>query len=204
MSTNISLSKRPNPQKPKEPWKYYALAQYSGTMDIDTFAEHISSHNSKYRRADIAAVLTMAVDCMRENLLAGYLIRLGDLGTFETAIHCSGVENAADFKADVNILDMYVNWTPGTRFTNMLSEATFNLVPSRKSMRKIMKAIKAGELSVDLSDEKDSSSDSINSATDGDDSSSTDNGSDISGSGSDSSDSDSYNESVDDGNGDLG
>lgn len=173
MSTNISLSKRPNPLKPKEPWKYYALAQYSGTMDIDAFAEHISSHNSKYGRADIAAVLTMAVDCMRENLLAGYLIRLGDLGTFETALHCSGVENAADFKADVNILDMYVNWTPGTRFTDLLKNATFNLVPSRKSMRKILKAIKAGEMTVDLSDKDDSSSsdDSDDSSTD--DSSST-------------------------------
>lgn len=174
MPINISISKRPNPKKPDDPWKYYAQAQYSDKMDIDTFSEHISSHNSKYGRADIAAVLTMAVDCMCEQFKLGNMIILGDLGSFEVAVSSIGVEKASDFKTDVNITDVHINWTPGARFTNLLPNTSFKIVPSRKSMRKIMKAIKAGELTVDLSDEDDSSDDSStdSSSTDSSDSSS--------------------------------
>ena len=51
-------------------------------MDINRFAEHIASHGCVYKRADIVAILTMAVDCMREQLLGGQKIQLGDLGGF--------------------------------------------------------------------------------------------------------------------------
>lgn len=185
MAINISLAAKPNPHDLTEAWKYYATAQTSSTMDINAFAEHISSHGCNYSRADIAAVLTMAVDCMRENLLLGNMIKLGDLGSFEVALKCSGAETAAKFRTDVNIVDMYVNWTPGTRFTNLLQSAEFNLVPSRKSMRKIMQAIKAGELTIDLSDDKDDSSD--DSSSSGDSGSSTDSSGSSSDSGSGSS-----------------
>ena len=62
--------------------KAYASAQYAEVMDINRFAEHIASHGCVYKRADIVAILTMAVDCMREQLLAGQKIQLGDLGGF--------------------------------------------------------------------------------------------------------------------------
>ena len=80
---NCSIVMRPNPLKKEEPKKAYACVQTSKKMNINQFAEHISSHGCVYSRADIAAILTMAVDCMRENLLDGVLIKLGDLGDFE-------------------------------------------------------------------------------------------------------------------------
>ena len=49
----------------------FAVAQYTGVMNIDKFARHISSHGSVYSRADIAAILYLTVDCMREQLLEG-------------------------------------------------------------------------------------------------------------------------------------
>ena len=58
----------------------FAVAQYTGVMNIDKFSRHISSHGSVYSRADIAAILYLTVDCMREQLLEGKKIRLGDLG----------------------------------------------------------------------------------------------------------------------------
>ena len=58
----------------------FAVSQYTDIMTIEKFAKHITSHGSVYSRADISAILYMAVDCMREMLLEGKKIRLGDLG----------------------------------------------------------------------------------------------------------------------------
>lgn len=43
-----------------------------------------------------------------------------------------------------------MNWTPGDRFRNLLEDAVFNLVPSRRAARILLKSIKAGETTVDL------------------------------------------------------
>ena len=60
---NYSISLRANPSDQDAPKKAYANAQYSEIMTLDKFAEHISTHGSKYNRADIQAVLIQAVDC---------------------------------------------------------------------------------------------------------------------------------------------
>lgn len=157
---NCSIVMRTNPQKKEEPKKAYACAQSSRTMNINQFSEHIATHGCVYSRADIAAILTMAVDCMRENLLNGIRIKLGDLGDFSASLKCIGAETAADFKTDIHIVGVSVNWTPGERFADLLKDATFNVVPSRKAARKILKAIKAGETTVDLTDTDNTDSES--------------------------------------------
>lgn len=72
---NYSISLRANPSDQDAPKKAYANAQYSEIMTLDKFAEHISTHGSKYNRADIQAVLIQAVDCMREQLLVNTQFR---------------------------------------------------------------------------------------------------------------------------------
>ena len=76
---NYSIVMRGNPTDKTVAKKAYASAQYSEVMDINRFAEHIASHGCVYKRSDIVAILTMSVDCMREQLLAGQKIQLGDL-----------------------------------------------------------------------------------------------------------------------------
>lgn len=66
---NYSIVMRSNPMDSDAAKKAYASAQYSEVMDINRFAEHIASHGCVYKRADIVAILTMAVDCMREQLV---------------------------------------------------------------------------------------------------------------------------------------
>ncbi|MBR3897510.1 MAG: DNA-binding protein, partial [Bacteroidaceae bacterium] len=75
----------------------YATAQYNSVMTIDKFAAHIASHGCVYSRADIAAVLTLAVDCLYEQLLAGQKIELGDLGAFCISLNCKGADSAEEF-----------------------------------------------------------------------------------------------------------
>ena len=71
----------------------FAISQYTDIMTIEKFAKHITSHGSVYSRADISAILYIAVDCMREMLLEGKKIRLGDLGDFSLLLTSKGAEN---------------------------------------------------------------------------------------------------------------
>ena len=63
---NYSIYLRTNPMDKEEAPKAYGVAQYNSVMTIDKFAAHIASHGCVYSRADIAAVLTLAVDCLYE------------------------------------------------------------------------------------------------------------------------------------------
>lgn len=127
----------------------FAIAQYNDVMNIEKFARHIASHGCVYSRADINAILYMAVDCMREMLLEGKKIRLGDLGDFSVSLTSTGAETAEKFSAQ-NITDVKVLWEAGDEFKSLMQDAQFNLVASRKAQDAVIKAVKAGESTVDL------------------------------------------------------
>ena len=127
----------------------FAISQYTDVMTIEKFAKHITSHGSVYSRADISAILYMAVDCMREMLLEGKKIRLGDLGDFSLLLSSKGAETADKFTAQ-NITSVKVQWEPGQQFKNLLDDAEFNLVASRSAQAAVIKAIREGKTNVDL------------------------------------------------------
>ena len=127
----------------------FAISQYTDVMTIEKFAKHITSHGSVYSRADISAILYMAVDCMREMLLEGKKIRLGDLGDFSLLLSSKGAETADKFTAQ-NITNVKGQWDPGQQFKNLLDDAEFNLVASRSAQAAVIKAIKEGKTNVDL------------------------------------------------------
>ena len=108
---NYSIVMRSNPMDSDAAKKAYASAQYSEVMDINRFAEHIASHGCVYKRADIVAILTMAVDCMREQLLGGQKIQLGDLGDFSISINSIGAESAADYNPAIHVRKLNVGST---------------------------------------------------------------------------------------------
>ena len=56
---------------------------------------------SRTNQADISAILYMTVDCMREQLLEGKKIRLGDLGDFSILLSSKGAEDADKFTAQM-------------------------------------------------------------------------------------------------------
>ena len=129
--------------------KAYAIAQYTDVMNIEKFARHISTHGCVYSRADIAAILYLTVDCMREQLLEGKKIRLGDLGDFSLILTSKGADSADKFSAQ-NITGVNVVWEPGMEFKSLLADAEFNLVASRNAQAALLKAIKAGQTVADI------------------------------------------------------
>ena len=147
---NYSLVSRLNPMDKSEAAKVYATAQYNGVMNLDKFAAHIASHGSVYSRADIAAVLTLAVDCLHEQLLSGQKIELGDLGAFCISLNCTGAESAETFNPEVHVKRVRARWEMGSKFLNLTKEAEFNLVASRATQAAVLKAVKAGESTVTI------------------------------------------------------
>ena len=100
--------------------------------------------------ADLAAILYLTVDCMREQLLEGKKIRLGDLGDFSVSLSSKGVEDPSAFNAQ-NITGVKVIWEPGAEFKSLRDDAEFNFVASRDAQAAVIKAIKQGKDNVDIS-----------------------------------------------------
>lgn len=115
--------------------KAYGVAQITENIDLNALAGHIASHGSVYGKADIAAVLTMAVSCLRELMLEGKSVQLGELGNFRPTLTTVGAKTADTFLPAVNIKKVNVKWLPGKAFGNLRNEASFQLVPSRKEQQ---------------------------------------------------------------------
>ena len=122
-------------------------------MTLDKLAGHVSTHCSKYNRAGIQAVLIQAVECMREQLLAGQRSQMVDLGTFSIHINSMGAESLETYNPAIHVEDLNVRWKAGTRFLSLLKDSVFNLVPTRKAAKLVVKALKAGKNTVDLTGE---------------------------------------------------
>jgi len=150
---DYSVAARRNPMEKGTPPKYYACAQTNKIVSLDEFAKHISTHGCVYKRADISAVLTMAVDCLREMLLNGYKIELGDMGSFYVSFSSEGTLTAKDFNPIHNIKAVNVNWERGVEFLNLKESAEFRLVSIRSVQKKVMQALKNGNTTVNLVDD---------------------------------------------------
>ncbi len=59
------------------------------------------------------------------------------------------VYSMAEFTVE-NITEVNVLWAPGVRFNNLRQDAEFQLVPTRKAAAEVVKALKAGKTTVDL------------------------------------------------------
>ena len=151
---DYSVSARVNPMEKDEAPKYYASAQTNKTMSLEEFSKHIATHGCVYKRADISAVLTMAVDCLREMLLNGYKIELGDLGSFYISFSSEGALTAKDFNPAIHIKSVNVNWERGVDFINLKEDAEFNLVAIRAVQKKVLKALKNGDTTVTIIEEE--------------------------------------------------
>ena len=126
---------------------YYALAQYTDKMNMNQFAGHIADHGSVYGRADVLAVLTQMVDCMKELLLEGYRITLGDLGTFYITLKSSTGDDAVTTKSEFtasNITAVKPKWSPGEEFQNMVDDASFEQVLTKEQQAAILLAANSG------------------------------------------------------------
>ena len=146
-----SLCSRVNQFTPSAAPKTYANLQYNGKVDLSGLAAHMVEHGSKYEEGDILAILTNAVNCVKEMLLLGYKVELGKLGTFSNSIRQHGAESSLDFNPAVNIMRLKARFTPGKALADYKDEAEFEYAPIRKNQDLLKAAEKAGAGTLTLS-----------------------------------------------------
>ena len=146
---NYSVSMITNPMEQEESLKAYARAQMSELMSFDKFIQHIADHNGVYTRGTVQGVITDMCQCLVEQLLEGKKVQLGVLGDFWVSLNSECTNTIAEFTSK-NIKAVNILFTPGPDFENLIGRAEFNLVPYRAVQAATLKAIKAGESTVDI------------------------------------------------------
>ena len=137
------LSCKPGTKKTEQTYstKAYGTAQIHESLDLDAFCKHIADHNSPFSKGTVKGILTDAVSCLREQLLAGNKVKMGDLGDFHVELACEGAVTTDDFSA-ANIKEVNVRWTPSRDFQNLRQDAEFQLVPSRSAQSDAIEVVK--------------------------------------------------------------
>ncbi len=134
--------------------KAYPVLQRTETLTESELAAHIAAHGSKFTRGDITAVIVSLVDCAREMLLEGKVVKLGELGTLRLSAKTTGSDTAAECTAD-NIKELNVKFNPGKVLMNLRAlraDAEFECVPSRAAQADAVTAARSQET---LSDDGD-------------------------------------------------
>ena len=139
------MSSKPGTKKAEiKETKAYGVSQVNKKLSLDEFAEHMANHNSPFSAGAIAGILKDAVSCLREILLEGNKVSLGDLGDFHCELSTTGAVTTDDFST-ANIKAVNVCWSPGKRFKNLRQDATFKLVPGRKAEDDAIEVVKNSE-----------------------------------------------------------
>jgi len=76
---------------------------------------------------------------------------MGDLGSFQVRLSSRGAVTAKDYNPEIHVRRINVCWTPGDDFMNLKEKAEWNLVANRRVQKIMLKAVKNGETSVDIS-----------------------------------------------------
>ena len=121
--------------------KAYGTAQVSEVVALDGLAEHMANHNSPFSKGAIQGILTDAASCIRELLLEGKKVKLGDLGALYVELSTEGARTTNEFSAQ-NIKAVNVRYCPGPSVKNLRDVATFKLVPSRTAQADAVEVIK--------------------------------------------------------------
>ena len=142
MSIPYSLVLRQvQPGKPKEGNKTFPTAQSRQVLDLTAMAAHMTSHSSKYDKGDIMAVVTQLASCIREQLLLGNKVNLGDLGSFYVSLDSKSAPNAESFSTSM-IKRVNVRWSPSGNLSGLEKEASYEYVGTRESQAEARKAEK--------------------------------------------------------------
>lgn len=84
------ISKK-NPKEPQAAPRYYASAMHDFTTDLDGLANTVASRCS-LRRADVHGVLVALMDIIPDELAAGKVVSMGDLGSFCVNVKSEGAD----------------------------------------------------------------------------------------------------------------
>jgi len=86
-----------NPREPETAPLVYASAQHDARIDLNSLATSVAERCS-LRRADVHGVLVALMDIIPNELLAGNIVSLGELGSFYVTVKSDPAETVEDLK----------------------------------------------------------------------------------------------------------
>lgn len=93
--------------------KFYARAQMNESISLKKFAKLIAMQTT-VSYADVTAVLISLQENMVIELQRGNQIDFGELGKFRLQLTSEGAATAAEFKSDINIKGVNIQFIPGS------------------------------------------------------------------------------------------
>ncbi len=97
------------PGEPKDaPKKWYARLVSDRTVEFDGLVEHMVSHHAGYSRGQLSGILTDLLDCVRELVLDGKKVRLGDLGLFSLRMNSKGADTREQWSVNTHLDRIYL------------------------------------------------------------------------------------------------
>ncbi|PRD46646.1 DNA-binding protein [Sphingobacterium haloxyli] len=123
MAIKFNVQEIGNPQDAAAPKKFYARPVSSGEITLEDLASDIS-HGSSITESDVMAVLYSLVREIPRNISRGYIVRLGELGSFRLGTSSMGSETSEEVTA-ANIHRKRVLFHNGTRIKKAITDLTF-------------------------------------------------------------------------------
>jgi len=96
----LYLSKVTETSETETAGKMYARVSYKQTMDLHDMAHHMAEHNTAFSEGLIVGVLTDFVKCVREMVLNGNTVKVGNLAIFKATVESNGLEVLYDAQSD--------------------------------------------------------------------------------------------------------
>jgi predicted histone-like DNA-binding protein len=135
MAIKYSITRHKNPADPASPTLYYPTLKASGRLDLDRVATLISQISCVPQTTTQAVLSALLVVVPRE-MADGYIVELGQFGTFRPTLHTRGA-TSREAVVKNNILKVKARFRPGKKFRKALAAAEFKRgVPIGKPPRR--------------------------------------------------------------------
>ncbi|GGH26617.1 DNA-binding protein [Sphingobacterium alkalisoli] len=126
MAINYNVVEIGKPGDLTAPKKFYARPVTAGEILLEDLAADIS-HASSVTEADVYAVLQSLVREIPRNISRGYIVRLGNLGSFRLGSNSTGNDTREEVNA-ANIVRTRLLFHAGKQLKTTLSNLTFKKV----------------------------------------------------------------------------
>ena len=96
----LYLSKVTENSETEKAGNYYARVSYKQTMSVQDMAHHMAEHNTMFSEGSITGILIDFVKCVREMVLNGNTVKVGNLAIFKATVESNGLEVLYDAQSD--------------------------------------------------------------------------------------------------------
>ncbi len=123
MAIKFNVHEIGNPSDPTAPKKFYARPVHTGEISLEDLAADIS-HASSITESDVYAVLQSLIREIPRNISRGYIVRLGNMGSFRVSTRSTGSDLAEEVNSS-NILSPKLLFHPGRQIKNAMNTLVF-------------------------------------------------------------------------------